>query len=198
MQQQGFYRVKVYKLNETGGWDDKGTGLASVGPLEVRAGGGDRGVRARGRAKVICDRRDRRAAGAYVGLAPRDSCEQRWSLGLQRAAAGREGLGASVLTPLSSSLLHRCRCAAAAAPLCCAAQRRPTRRPPARPTAAWAWSCWLRTRTGRSWRTAYARTTTSTTGRVRQIARLVFARAIRAVVPAVPSPPLSPPGTRDR
>jgi hypothetical protein len=34
-QQQGFYRVKVYKLNETGGWDDKGTGLASVGPLEV-------------------------------------------------------------------------------------------------------------------------------------------------------------------
>jgi hypothetical protein len=33
--QQGFYRVKVYKLNETGGWDDKGTGLASVGPLEV-------------------------------------------------------------------------------------------------------------------------------------------------------------------
>jgi hypothetical protein len=35
-QQQGFYRVKVYKLNETGGWDDKGTGLASVGPLEVK------------------------------------------------------------------------------------------------------------------------------------------------------------------
>jgi hypothetical protein len=39
-QQQGFYRVKVYKLNETGGWDDKGTGLVSVGPLEV----GYRGV----------------------------------------------------------------------------------------------------------------------------------------------------------
>ncbi|KIY96623.1 putative Serine/threonine-protein phosphatase 4 regulatory subunit 3 [Monoraphidium neglectum] len=34
-QQQGFYRVKVYKLNETGGWDDKGTGLVSVGPLET-------------------------------------------------------------------------------------------------------------------------------------------------------------------
>jgi hypothetical protein len=30
------YRVKVYKLNETGGWDDKGTGLVSVEPLQVR------------------------------------------------------------------------------------------------------------------------------------------------------------------
>lgn len=29
------HRVKVYKLNETGGWDDKGTGLVSMGPLEV-------------------------------------------------------------------------------------------------------------------------------------------------------------------
>lgn len=29
------YRVKVYKLNETGGWDDKGTGLVSVEPLQV-------------------------------------------------------------------------------------------------------------------------------------------------------------------
>ena len=38
MAQSNFFRVKVYRLNETGGWDDKGTGLASVGPLEVRAG----------------------------------------------------------------------------------------------------------------------------------------------------------------
>eukprot|EP00877_Chromochloris_zofingiensis_P013810 jgi/Chrzof1/8683/Cz03g20120.t1 len=29
------HRVKVYKLNETGGWDDKGTGLVSMGPLET-------------------------------------------------------------------------------------------------------------------------------------------------------------------
>lgn len=28
------HRVKLYKLNETGGWDDKGTGLVSVGPME--------------------------------------------------------------------------------------------------------------------------------------------------------------------
>lgn len=30
----GLHRVKLYKLNETGGWDDKGTGLVSVGPME--------------------------------------------------------------------------------------------------------------------------------------------------------------------
>lgn len=28
------HRVKLYKLNETGGWDDKGTGLVSIGPME--------------------------------------------------------------------------------------------------------------------------------------------------------------------
>ena len=36
MQQANYHRVKVYKLNDTGGWDDKGTGLVNVGPLEVR------------------------------------------------------------------------------------------------------------------------------------------------------------------
>ena len=36
MQQQiQLHRVKVYKLNEGGGWDDKGTGLVSVEPLPL-------------------------------------------------------------------------------------------------------------------------------------------------------------------
>lgn len=33
-QPPGLHRVKLYKLNETGGWDDKGTGLVSIGPME--------------------------------------------------------------------------------------------------------------------------------------------------------------------
>eukprot|EP00882_Tetradesmus_deserticola_P028001 GHRQ01031162.1.p1 GENE.GHRQ01031162.1~~GHRQ01031162.1.p1 ORF type:complete len:462 (+),score=128.54 GHRQ01031162.1:435-1820(+) len=33
-QSPGLHRVKLYKLNETGGWDDKGTGLVSIGPME--------------------------------------------------------------------------------------------------------------------------------------------------------------------
>ncbi|KAF8063085.1 smkA [Scenedesmus sp. PABB004] len=33
-QPPGLHRVKLYKLNESGGWDDKGTGLVSVGPME--------------------------------------------------------------------------------------------------------------------------------------------------------------------
>jgi hypothetical protein len=30
------HRVKVYKLTAGGAWDDKGTGLVTVGPMEVR------------------------------------------------------------------------------------------------------------------------------------------------------------------
>ena len=29
------HRVKVYKLNESGAWDDKGTGMVTVGTMEV-------------------------------------------------------------------------------------------------------------------------------------------------------------------
>jgi hypothetical protein len=42
-----FHRVKVYSLTADGGWDDTGTGLVSLEPLEVR--GGRAGWRARRR-----------------------------------------------------------------------------------------------------------------------------------------------------
>ncbi len=34
---QNSFRVKVYKLNPEGNWDDKGTGLVSAETMEVRA-----------------------------------------------------------------------------------------------------------------------------------------------------------------
>lgn len=53
--QPGFYRVKVYKLNESGGWDDKGTGLVSIGPLEVGFDDKETALVSSGPLEVGCD-----------------------------------------------------------------------------------------------------------------------------------------------
>jgi len=45
-----FHRVKVYSLTADGGWDDTGTGLVSLEPLEVREM--TRGQEARDRARI--------------------------------------------------------------------------------------------------------------------------------------------------
>jgi hypothetical protein len=67
-----FHRVKVYSLTADGGWDDTGTGLVSLEPLEVRqarhtraicdgalAHGGPQGAAAAERRPSVCVRRAR-------------------------------------------------------------------------------------------------------------------------------------------